>query len=114
MVPMPSLELLKKGLSVLESQVKERSGRLKALLAANKPISSEDEQWLDCEANLVDELQVVEVLEQATDYQKALETLNDMQKSIVMKLREAGGEFPKLAGKKRKRVCPSFDCDCQN
>lgn len=110
MVPMPSLELLKKGLNVLENQFKQRRGRLNAQLAAKKPISSEDEKWLDCEANLVDELQVIEALEQATDYQKALEKLNDVQKSIVVKLREAGAggdsDVPKLAGKKRKREFP--------
>ena len=67
---MPSLELLKRGLKVLENQFKEWRGRLNAQLAAKKPISSEDEKWLDCEANLIDELQVIEALEQATDYQK--------------------------------------------
>jgi hypothetical protein len=40
---MPSLSLLKKGLNVFESQVKEWSGRLNAQLAVKKPISSEDE-----------------------------------------------------------------------
>lgn len=49
------LEVLRKGLKVLENQVKPRKEALQAQLAGRKSISSQDEQWLDHDANLVDE-----------------------------------------------------------
>ena len=41
------LEVLKKGLKVLEGRVKARKETLQAQLAARKSISSQDESWLD-------------------------------------------------------------------
>jgi hypothetical protein len=72
---------LKKGLNVLESQVRERKKDLwlSYELSAQKAISSDDEMWLDSNANLVDELklEVIKVLEQAMDYEQGVEMLND-------------------------------------
>jgi hypothetical protein len=62
---------------------------------------------LDHEANLVDEQQVLEALESASDYKKGLERLNDKQKGVVENLREVAGDVKKVARNKRKRVCPT-------
>ena len=40
-------------------------------------ISSQDEQWLDHDANLVDEEQVLEALENASDYNRGFKRLDD-------------------------------------
>ena len=48
-----SLETLKKGFEVLEKQIQKQKAPLQAALAKGQPISSEDENWLDNEGNLV-------------------------------------------------------------
>lgn len=106
------LEVLRKGLKILKNQVKVKKETLQAQLATNKSISSQDEKWLDHEANLVDEEQVLEVLENASDYERGLERLDDVQKSVVRQLREAAGDLTRVAGQKRKRMC-SPRCDAQ-
>jgi hypothetical protein len=63
------LEVLRKGLEVLTNRIKPRKNALQAQLAKAKSISSEDEQWLDYKANLVDEQCVLEALEDAPDYE---------------------------------------------
>jgi hypothetical protein len=65
------LQVLRKGLKVLENQVRTKKKTLQAQLAEKKPISSQDEQWLDHDANLVDEVQVIDTLENASDYKRA-------------------------------------------
>lgn len=102
------LEVLRKGLKVLENRVKPRKEALQAQLAGRKSISSQDEQWLDHDANLVDEQRVLEALENAPDYEGAFVTLNDEQKGIVRKLQEAGGGLRKMVGQKRKRAFSIF------
>jgi hypothetical protein len=52
-----------------------------------------DEQWLDNEANTVDEQQVLDTLESASDYEWGLECLDDGRKAIVKKLREWAGDL---------------------
>ena len=54
------LEVLWKGLKTLTDHVKTKKEELQAHLAESQPISAEDEQWLDHDANLVDEQQVLE------------------------------------------------------
>ena len=77
---------------------------LQAQLAEKKSISSEDERWLDHEANLVDEQRVLEALEDASDYEQGFARLDGEQKGIVRKLQEAAGDLSKAVGKKRKRA----------
>ena len=67
------LNVLKKGLKTLYEQFKAKKGQLQAQLAEGKSISSQDERWLDGEANLVDEERVLEVLKRASNYEQGLE-----------------------------------------
>jgi hypothetical protein len=48
-MPPKPLEILKKGLGVLQSQFKSKKEQLQACLAEQKSISSQDERWLDNE-----------------------------------------------------------------
>ena len=107
------LNVLKKGLKTLYEQFKAKKGQLQAQLAEGKSISSQDERWLDGEANLVDEERVLEVLERASNYEQGLEKLDEGQKGVVARLRQAAGAG--IPGKKRKRALlvfisvPSYD-----
>jgi hypothetical protein len=103
------LDILKKGLKVLENQVRTKKEMLQAQLAERKSISSQDEQWLDHDANLVDELRVLEALENASDYERAFEGLDSGQRGVVRKLCEAAGDLSKVVGNKRKRVSNIFE-----
>ena len=51
-MPLKPLDVLKKGLNVLWNQVKAKKERLQSQLAEKKSISSQEERWLDQEANL--------------------------------------------------------------
>ena len=75
------LEVLRKGFNVLQGQFRAQKEKLQTQLAERKPISSEDEKWLDHEANLVDEEQVLEILEKASDYERGLGRLDSVQKT---------------------------------
>lgn len=97
------LEVLRKGLKALRKQVKTRREKLQGLLAARKKISPQDEEWLDNEGNLVVEEQIVENLDHASDYERAVNALTAEQQEIVTKLRELAGDLPKTVGNKRKR-----------
>ena len=103
-----ALDVLQNGLKKLEKQVNTRKKELETRLAEKKSITSQDEKWLDQEANFVDEQQVLDALEKASDYERGLEHLDDKQKGLVRKLREMAGDLAKVVGKKRKRACP---CD---
>ena len=98
------LEVLQKGLKVLKTQVKSRKEALQARLADRKSISSQDKRWLDYDANFVDEQQILEALENASDYECAFANLDDEQQGVVRKLQEAAGDLSKVIGKKRKRA----------
>jgi hypothetical protein len=98
------LDVLKRGLKALQTQFKTKKLDLETWLAEKQSISSQEERWLDGEANLVDELQVVEALENASDYERGLERLDHTQKGVVSRLRQAAGDVMKAVGKKRKRT----------
>jgi len=102
------LEVLRKGLEVLTNRVKSRKDAIQAQLAEARSISSEDEQWLDYDANLVDEQCILDALEDAPDYECGFARLDSNQKDIVKKLREAAGDLSKAVGKKRKRMSTMF------
>jgi hypothetical protein len=72
-MPLKPLEVRRKGLNVLQNQFKVKKEKLQAQLAEKKSISSQDEKWLDHEANLVDKQQVLEALEKASDYDASIE-----------------------------------------
>ena len=65
---------------------------------------SADEQWLDHEANTVDEQYVLDHLEAASNYERGLEQLDENGKVIVKKLREWAGDLTKVVGNKRKHM----------
>jgi hypothetical protein len=102
------LEVLHKGLKILNNRVKAKKEALQARLAERKSISSQDEHWLDHDANLVDEQQVLDALENTSDYERGVARLGDEQKGVVRRLREAAGDLSKVVGKKRKRVSNIF------
>ena len=96
------LEVLKKGLKILQDQVRAKKEKLQAQLHAKKSISSLDANWLDKKANLVDEQQVLDALENALDYERGCERLDETPKGVVRRLREVAGDLSKAVGKKRK------------
>ena len=98
------LDILRKGLKTLTDRVKIKKEALQARVAECQSISSQDERWLDHDANLVDEQQVLEILEDASDYERGFARLDEQQKGLVERLKEAAGELSKVVGKKRKRV----------
>ena len=87
------LEILKKGLGILQKKVQTRKEKLKALLSQKKAISSADELWLDQEANLVDE-EVIVALENASDYEQAVGRLDEKGKEVVWKPRGSWDQNP--------------------
>jgi hypothetical protein len=95
------LKFLWKGLKALQNQVKTKKAALEAQLAKKKQLSQEDEEWLDNKTNLVDVERVVEVLESALDYDKALDHFDDVQKGLIRILWEAAGDITKVVGKKQ-------------
>jgi hypothetical protein len=100
MSPTP-LEILKQGLRSFSQKIKQRKDELEAKLKQCEALSPADENWLDSEANVVDEQQILEQLESASDYERGLACLDDKGTAIVKKLREWAGELPvKLVGKK--------------
>ncbi|KAH0582496.1 hypothetical protein H2248_010439 [Termitomyces sp. 'cryptogamus'] len=109
-----SLEILKKGLKTLQNEVKAKKEQHQAQLAAQKPISSEDEAWLDQDGNLVDFVAVVDTLETASDYERGLIELDVQQQGLIRKLREAAGDLAKTVGKKQKHMaCPYWTFTCE-
>lgn len=106
-MPLKPLEILKKGLSKFTKTIKARRDDLNTKLSRKETISSADEQWLDHDANVIDEERVLETLEAASDYERGLERLDEKGKEIVKKLREWAGDLAKVAGKKRARMFSS-------
>lgn len=107
MSPNP-LDILKKGFSEFFREIKDRKDRLNAKLSRGEAISPSDEQWLDNEGNTIDEERILEALELAPDYNKAIAELDRNGQEIVRKLREWAGCGPsaEVTGNKRKRAYP--------
>jgi hypothetical protein len=102
MAPKP-LKIFRKGLNRFSKKIKARKDTLTLKLSHKESISSADERWLDHEANTVEEERVLQDLEQASDYERGLERLDEDGKVIVKQLKEWAGDLMKVAGKKRKR-----------
>ena len=90
------IEILKKGLAKLRNQVQDQKAMLEGKLKAHQPISDSDEEWLNTDGNLVDEEQVVNALDCASDYKQGLKRLNSHDKSVVDKLQSLVGSFASL------------------
>ena len=99
------LDILKSGLNALKKQVFNRKTGLEAQLRSKERISEADEEWLDNEGNVVDEQRVLDALEAASDYERGLGRLSEVDKGIVQKLRELAGDVSKVIGRKRKHSC---------
>jgi hypothetical protein len=63
------LDILRKGLKSLQNEVKAKRDHLLARLADQKFINLSEEHWLDDDANFVNEEQIPEALEKASEYE---------------------------------------------
>ena len=72
--------MLKKGLSKITQSFKVCKDELNVKLARKESISSADDHWLDHEGNTVDEQQVIETLDAASDYKHGVEALDEARK----------------------------------
>jgi hypothetical protein len=98
-----TLVILKRGLLALQKQTQVRRLELQKDLREKRKISKVDEGWLDGMGNLVDEEQLIEHLESASDYQKGIESLDVKDREIVEKLQRLGSGI-----KSKKRKCASL------
>ena len=73
------LDLLKKGLDIKKKQIQPQKKRLEAQ-ATNGRLSVEDENWLDTTGNLVDDIYVIDVHENLSNYSQAFENLEEKSK----------------------------------
>jgi predicted RNase H-like nuclease (RuvC/YqgF family) len=89
----PSLEVLEKGLSALKDEINPRKEDILNRKRKQISVCSDDEQWLDGEANLIDEERVIERLQCALDYKKELKLLDNAGKMIVERLRSYAGDM---------------------
>lgn len=102
---MKHVDVLKKGLSKLRDQIRDRKAKLDSELKAGRPISEADQDWLDHgDGNLVDKERVVDTLENAPDYEQGLEGLSSQDKLVVEKLQKLAGKGGNVPLKKRKRT----------
>ncbi|VDB94719.1 unnamed protein product [Peniophora sp. CBMAI 1063] len=92
MTPTFSLAAIKAGLSALKSKTQIKENELLNRLNSNEKISSSEETWLDQEANHVDEEALVNTLETASDFERALTRLNTREKKMVEELVKEGGD----------------------
>lgn len=99
-----TLDTLKKGLDTLKKQVNKRQNQLSSRISAGKPISAEEEEWLDNGGNLVDEVHVVDTLEKASNYERAYDGLEDRYKAAVLRLLKLGNKGAQVANNKRKSL----------
>jgi hypothetical protein len=103
------VEVLKRGLKVLETRIKAKRHDLTSKVAAKTKISEEEEEWLDMgDGNMVDEVHVIDELENTSNYERGLGRLDKKSKAVVQKLRELAGDVVKVAGNKRKRESNNF------
>ena len=110
MAPKP-LDILKKGLTKFKTVIKAHKDELNAKLTCMETISAIDDHWLDNEANTVDEEHILEALEAASDYERAVGKLDEKDKALVKKLREWAGDLARVVGNKWKHT--SFRMDAR-
>ncbi|KAF8137048.1 hypothetical protein EV363DRAFT_1156257 [Boletus edulis] len=78
---MKPLDILKQGLTKHQDKIQERKVKLTADLIAGCSVLEADQEWLNGDGNLVDEDQVVEMLENASDYKQCIEQLSRMNQN---------------------------------
>ena len=99
-----ALQILHKGLTIYISQIKDRREVLIAKLSRKETLSPADEEWLDNVGNTVDEQRILDILDDASDYERGMKRLDENGKATVEKLRECAGHLVKTKGNKRKRT----------
>ena len=97
------LEVLRRGLKALRKRHAARRETLLTQLKA-KTIAPEDEEWLDQDGNAADEVQALDLLKKASDYERGYNRLSDKCKAAVQTLREFAGDVVKISQRKRKRM----------
>jgi hypothetical protein len=104
--------VLRRGLSKLKKQVKAQRDALLECVNKCEKISEADEEWLDQDANFVDEEALVEKLNNASDYERKLTRLTSMEQLLFKKLMGMGNGTIEVAGpgKKRKRKYYLLSC----
>ena len=98
------LDILKAGLQALWKLTETQKRKLEADLKANQSITASDEEWLDGAGNLVDKECVIDVLENASNYERGLERLNTTERAIVQNLQTLGTSDKATSSKKQKRM----------
>jgi hypothetical protein len=107
------VEVLKRGLKVLEAWIKAKHHDLMSKVAAKTRISDQEEEWLDKGGrNMVDEVQVIDKLETASDYERGLGRLDKKSKAVVQRLQELACDVVKVAGAKQKHESNNFKSKC--
>ncbi|KAG6850377.1 hypothetical protein C0991_010453 [Blastosporella zonata] len=96
------LHKLKAGLACLKAQVETCRNEILTCIQNKQSTSQADDDWLDSKGNLVSEERVVELLDEALDYERSLARLDLQQKIIVEKLKELGDRIKKAVRNKRK------------
>ena len=81
------IDVLNKGLKALRKQNEARKSKIQADLDAQKSITESDEEWLDREGNLVHEERVIDLLENASDYDEGFAGLCETDKNRLSRVR---------------------------
>lgn len=81
-----SLVTLRIGLQKLTDATREKKEAIQRRLSRSEKISREEEDWLDNEANHVDEQALVHALQEAPSYDAAFNKLSPTQYEMVQKL----------------------------
>lgn len=101
---MKPLSVLMKGLEFFWENTKEKKKSLLDKQLHGQDLMEEEEHWLDHNSNLVDEIQLIECLEQAEDYNKELLTLSKQENTSLQKLQELAG-FKESCREGKKCTC---------
>ena len=101
----PQVEILKRGLKILEKEAEAHKKKLGATQVSKGSLSEEDEQWLDTTGNFVDEVYVIDFLKNVPDYKKSLEKLEEKHKDTVLRLQEAARDVKWPTTKKHNHKC---------
>jgi hypothetical protein len=101
------LDTLKKGFKQLSARINDKRCKLVARLSRKEAILSSNADWLDQDRNTVDEQRILDTLESASDYERAVEQLDENGRAIVQKLRELAGNSTRIAGNKWKCTGPT-------
>ncbi|KAF9493777.1 hypothetical protein BDN71DRAFT_1508271 [Pleurotus eryngii] len=91
---MIELPVLKRGLEILQHATRNRKEELQTRIQQKKPITEEEEIWLDGKGNNVDGEALIGLLESARDYATTFTALDESQQAVAQRLRDAGTVKP--------------------